>query len=226
MLYRFVGAAGRVFIQLQHIVVDGELENREAAAKVRAQGRRIIYAFWHGRILAPIWTHRNRNIGILISESRDGEYVARIARQLGFYVIRGSTTHGAEDAFRKLLAAIKDGHDVAITPDGPTGPKYEVKKGIVYLARQSGAAILPVGIASDRYRQLASWDEFRVLLPGAYVLARYGEPIIVPERANKFKMEDIRKGLEDTLNALTADVESRVREAGRTSHTRVRHQGE
>ena len=226
LLYRFVGVAGKAFINVMRILVDGELENREAADRVRAQGRRVIYAFWHGRILVPIWTHRDSNIGILVSQGRDGEYVARIADKLGFHVIRGSTTRGAEEGFRMLLSALEQGHDVAITPDGPTGPRYQVKKGIVYLARASGAAILPVGIAADRYRQLASWDEFRVLLPGAYALARYGDPIIVPEHANKFDMEDIRAGLETTLNALTADVESRVHSARTTRHARTRYQGE
>ena len=226
LLYRTVGSAGKAFVHLMRVFVDGELENREAADRVRARGRRVIYAFWHGRLLVPIWTHRGSRIGILISQSRDGEYVARIADKLGFHVIRGSTTRGAEGGFRTLLSAIQEGYDVAITPDGPTGPKYQVKKGIVHLARASGAAILPVGIAADRYKQLASWDEFRVLLPGAYALARYGDPIIVPEHANKFDMEDIRAGLENTLNALTADVESRVHSARMTRHARTRYQGE
>ena len=69
----------------------------------------------------------------------------------------------------------------------------------MYLARASGAVIVPVGMAVDRYKQLASWDEFRVILPGAYVLAKYGEPIAVPERSSKQDMEVIRQELEMTL---------------------------
>jgi hypothetical protein len=224
--YRLVGAIGKAFMYAICALGDGELENHEFAARIRGGGRRVIYAFWHGRMLVPVWTHRDSNIGILISRSRDGEYVARVAGALGFHVVRGSSTRGAEEGFRLLLDAINEGYDVAITPDGPTGPKYQVKRGIVHLARVSGAAILPVGIAIDRYKQLASWDEFRVMLPGSYVLARYGEPIIVPEHANKPHMEETRRELEATLNELTRDVESRVAEARRTRHERIRHRGE
>lgn len=225
-LFRLVAIAGKALMHFIRAAVTGELENREVATRVRASGRRIIYAFWHNRLMIPIITHRNRGIGILISSSRDGEYVARIAGKLGFHVIRGSTTRGGEEGFRKLVTAIDEGHDVAITPDGPTGPVYEVKKGIVYLARASGAAIIPVGMTADRYKALASWDSFRVLLPGAYVLARYGEPIIVPEHANKHEMEAIRARLEADLKVLNADVESRVREARLTRGSRPRYQGE
>jgi len=226
MKYRLAGSLGKAFLNFICAISDGELENREAADRIRATGRKIVYAFWHGRLMIPVWTHRNRDIAVLVSQSRDGEYVARVARAMGFYVIRGSSTHGAEEGFRLLLDALAAGHDVAVTPDGPTGPKYEVKKGLVYLARAAGAAVLPVGIAVDRYRQLASWDEFRVMLPGSYVLARYGEGIYVPEHANKFQLEDIRQEVEAALNTLTTDVESRVADARRTKRTRTRYKGE
>jgi len=223
--YGFVGLAGSLFIRALAAACDGELENRDAPDRARKHGP-VIYAFWHGRLMVPVFTHRGRGIGILISRSDDGEYVARVASRLGFHVIRGSSTRGGEEGFRRLLLYLESGGDVAITPDGPTGPKYRVKKGIVYLARAAGAAIVPCGVAVDRYWQMGSWDEFRVLKPGAYVLARFGEPIYVPERSNKFDLEKIRAGLENTLNALTADVESRVHQARRTRHERRRWQGE
>jgi len=224
--FRLIGAAGKAFMYSLVACVDGEIENREIAHEIRRTGRRIIYAFWHGRIIAPIFSHRDRGVAILVSQSRDGEYVARIAKALGFYVVRGSSTRGGEEGFRLLVDAIRDGHDVAVTPDGPVGPKYEVKRGIVYLARASGAAILPIGIAIDRAKQFKSWDEFRLMLPGAYVLASYGEPVIVPERSNKFRMEEIRQELEVSLNALNRDVESRVLQARRTKRDRQRSRRE
>jgi len=224
--YRLAGYLGKALIAFLRVTSDGELENREVADRIRAEGHAVIYICWHNRLLIPVWTHRNRGVTILVSQSRDGEYVARVGEQLGFNVIRGSSTHGAEAGFRLLVDALESGNDVAITPDGPTGPKYEVKKGLISLARASGAAILPVGIAIDRYVTLASWDEFRVMIPGAYALARYGDPIYVPEHSNKYEMEEIRKKVEDTLNALNADCESRVAEARRTKRTRIRFQRE
>ena len=224
--YRIVGALARPIVFGLCALADGELENREVAHRLHAEGRRIIYAFWHGRMLVPVWTHRNSSVGILVSGSRDGEYGARAAKALGFHVVRGSSTHNAEEGFRALLRALEEGYDVAVTPDGPTGPKYEVKKGIIYLARAAGAAILPVGIAIDKYRQLGSWDEFRIFLPGSYILGRYGEPLMVPEHSSKLEMEAMRRRLEDELDALTRDVEARVAEAARTRHTRPRRQGE
>lgn len=224
--FRLVGIAGKLLYTALSLTNDGELENGEEAARGRAKGHPIIYAFWHGRLFVPVWTHRNRGIGILISQSKDGEYVARIADKFGFHCIRGSSTHGAEESFRLLADELQKGRDVAITPDGPTGPRYEVKKGLIYLARATNSAIIPVGVAIEKYIQLKSWDEFRVVLPFSYVLGRYGEAITVDERASKFEMEDIRKRVEDSLNALTADCEARVFEAKRTKHTRARQRFE
>ena len=223
--YGLAGVAGSLVVRALLAACDGELENRDAARRARERGP-VIYAFWHGRLMVPVFSHKRRGIGVLISQSDDGEYVARVADRLGFHVIRGSSTRGGEEGFRSLLEYLESGGDVAITPDGPTGPKYRVKKGIVYLARAAGASIVPCGVAIDRYWQMGSWDEFRVMKPGAYVLARFGEPIHVPEHFNKFELEGLRARVEDELNALTCDVESRVDDARRTRASRVRHQGE
>ncbi len=224
--YRLVGIAGSYFIRALARCCNGELENGDIPAQVRASGRPVIYAFWHGRLIVPSYTHRNSGVGILVSRSADGEYIARVAGRLGFHPIRGSSTRGAEEGFREMLEYLRSGGDVGITPDGPTGPRYKVKKGIVYLARAAGAGIVPCGVAIDRYWQFGSWDEFRVMKPGAYVLARFGGPIFVPERSSKQRMETTRVALEEMLNALTADVESRVAEARCSRAERPRRQGE
>ena len=106
MKYGLVGVAGKAFINTLAAFCDGELENRDIAHRVRAEGRQIIYAFWHGRLMVPLWTHRNSNVGILISRSRDGEYVARVAEKMGFHVIRGSSTRGAAESFSLLHEAL------------------------------------------------------------------------------------------------------------------------
>jgi lysophospholipid acyltransferase (LPLAT)-like uncharacterized protein len=224
--YRLVAVLGKALYTALSLTTDGELENRDATAPARAAGHPIIYAFWHGRLFVPLWTHRNRGIGILISQSKDGEYVARVANAFGFHTIRGSSTRGAEEGFRLLMDELEKGRDVAITPDGPVGPKYEVKKGLIFLARATNAAIVPVGMAIDRYKQLHSWDEFRIVLPFAYVLARYGDPIYVGEHSNKAEMEALRKQVEDELKRLTDDCEARVADARRTKRERKRHQCE
>ena len=226
MKFRLAGFLGEKFVRILSMTCDGELENREIPNNVRASGRPVIYAFWHGRLIVPTWTHRDRGLGILASQSSDGEYISRIIERLGCHVIRGSSSRGAAQSVRLLVDELRKGRDVGITPDGPRGPKYEVKKGIVYLAKASGAAIVPVGIAIDRYKQFASWDEFRLMLPGAYVLARFGEPIIVPEEAGKQQREEIRIQIEEAIRSLTADCEARVDEARRTKRERVRFQSE
>lgn len=224
--YRFVGLAGSLLVRALGASCDGELENREIPSRIRASGRPVIYAVWHGRLMAPVWTHRNRSLGLLVSRSADGEYLARVATKLGFHVIRGSSTRGGEEGFRLLLDELRAGRDVAITPDGPTGPRHEAKKGIVYLARVSGAAIVPTGLAIDRYHQFPSWDHFRVMLPGAYILARFGQPLLIPEKSSKHDLENYRLLLQDSLNSITADCESRVRSARQTRHLRPRYQVE
>lgn len=179
-----------------------------------AKGERIIVAFWHGRLLMIPFAHpgvyRARLATILISQHRDGEYITRIAHRFGLTVVRGSASRGGAQAFRQLVHTLREVQDVAITPDGPKGPRHRVKSGVIELSRLSAMPILPVAFGAWPRTILKSWDQFLIPHPfgrGVYV---WGEPIYVPSELTKADGEKFQELLADRLNAVTAEADSRA----------------
>ena len=113
-------------------------------------GRPILIAFWHGRQLMLPLAYRGRGLYILISEHRDGELIHRIARRFGFHAVRGSTTRGGIRALRQLARVGRSGVDLAITPDGPRGPRCVAQAGVVELAKLTGLPIVPLTFAASK----------------------------------------------------------------------------
>ena len=141
------------------------------------QGRNaFIFSLWHGQLLPLLWHHRGEGVLVLISEHQDGEIVAQAATSLGYGLIRGSTTRGAERALISLVRSLQAGREVAITPDGPRGPAKTFAPGALIAAQRSNAFILPVAAAADRMWRLRSWDRFMIPKPFARVTVAYGRP--------------------------------------------------
>ncbi len=140
---------------------------------------RVIYAFWHGRMLVPLFTHRRRRISILISQHADGEIISRATRILGYEPVRGSTTRGGARGLLAMLRKANSGRSLAITPDGPRGPRFIFQPGAVKLAQLTGFPILPVGIGVERKIVLSSWDQFFIPYPFTRCVYVFGEPIRV-----------------------------------------------
>ena len=150
--------------------------NGEAVRNLRASELPFIFALWHGHLLPLLWHHRDEGVKVLISEHRDGELVARAAESLGYGLIRGSTTRGADRALISLVRELQAGHEVAITPDGPKGPAGKFAPGALIAAQRSGSFILPVAASASRSWRLKSWDKFMIPKPFARVTVAYGPP--------------------------------------------------
>jgi hypothetical protein len=178
-----------------------------------AAGERCIFAFWHARLLALAYTHRHRGAVVLVSQHRDGELIARAVGHLGFRLARGSSTRGGDQAMRELLRAAEEGALIAVTPDGPRGPRERVKPGLVALASRSGRPIVPVAAASHPAWVLRSWDRFRVPKPFARVVVAYGEPIAIPPALSEEETERWRAVVEEALARHTAVFAARAGEA-------------
>lgn len=112
--------------------------------------RNYIVCFWHGRLLMMPFAKKGGGGKVLISRHRDGEFIARIVNYFGIGTVRGSYRKGSVSSLREILHDLKDNIDIAITPDGPKGPRFTVKKGIVELARLSGKALLPVSYGARK----------------------------------------------------------------------------
>jgi lysophospholipid acyltransferase (LPLAT)-like uncharacterized protein len=153
--------------------------NAAAVRDLRASRRPFIFSLWHGHLLPLLWFHKGEGVSILISEHRDGELIARTAQWLGYGLIRGSTTRGAERALLSLVRELESGREVAITPDGPRGPARRFAPGALIAAQRSGAPILPVAASANRAWRLGSWDRFVIPKPFARITIAYGDPTTV-----------------------------------------------
>ena len=176
-----------------------------------ARGERVILAFWHGRLLMMPFVYPGEPAAILISQHRDGEYIARIAERLGFTVVRGSATRGGSGAFKRMIQALRSGQNVAITPDGPKGPRARAKLGAVELARLSGAPLFPVAFSAYPARRLSSWDQFLIARPFARACYVWGEPLLVERETARPELGKAQEMLGERLNAVTREADALVR---------------
>lgn len=176
-----------------------------------AKGERVIFAFWHGRLLMMPFAYPGATATILISQHRDGEYITRIAERLGFAVERGSATRGGARAFRQLVHALKEGRDVVVTPDGPKGPPRRVKSGVVELSRLSGMPIVPAAFGAHPRIVLRSWDRFVIPYPGSRGVYVWGSPLYVPPNLSKVEAARFQSLLADRLDGVTSAADRLAR---------------
>jgi hypothetical protein len=170
-----------------------------------------LFVLWHESLLPLLWRHRNQGIAIVVSEARDGEYLATYAESIGYRLVRGSSTRGAARALLGAVRELEAGHPVAFTPDGPRGPRRELKQGVVAAAQRAAVRILPIHADADRAWRFASWDRFMLPKPFARVRVAYGEPFLVGPGT-----EGLARGLEDTRIAMDSVVRIACREDGAT----------
>lgn len=138
-----------------------------------------LFMCWHECLLPLLWRHRRQSIAIVVSEAREGQYLANFGERLGYRLVRGSSTRGATRALLGAVRELKAGRSVAFTPDGPRGPRRELKPGVVAAAQRGGGSIVPIHAAADRAWRLRSWDRFVVPKPFARIRIAYGVPFKV-----------------------------------------------
>jgi lysophospholipid acyltransferase (LPLAT)-like uncharacterized protein len=133
-----------MFLMLLRSTLRVEQVNREQMEDVRKKAGNVIACFWHGRLLLMPFAVKGVKAKVLISRHRDGEFIARVIRFFGLDTVRGSHRKGGVTSIREMIASIREGWNIAITPDGPKGPKEKIKEGLVELARISQRPIVPV----------------------------------------------------------------------------------
>ena len=144
------------------------------------QARRAhVFLLWHEALLPLLWQHRRQGIAIVVSEAREGQYLADLGTVLGYRTVRGSSTRGASRALLGAVRELREGRAVAFTPDGPRGPRRELKPGVVAAAQRGGGIIVPIHAEASRAWRLHSWDRFMIPQPAARVTIRYGRPFEV-----------------------------------------------
>lgn len=164
----------------------------------------VLLAFWHGRMLCFVHLYRRTRLTVLVSHSKDGEFISQVLRRFGIHATRGSSSRGGARGLLEIVKRVRRGYHVACTPDGPRGPRYQVQPGIVAIAKQTGAPILPVTYSAQWKKVLGSWDGFVIPLPFSRVVVVYGEPIYVPPGAAAATLHAKRQEVEASLQRITA----------------------
>jgi lysophospholipid acyltransferase (LPLAT)-like uncharacterized protein len=194
---RFALAWGWLLLLGLRALVRVEYEGRQHFLGLKREGASVLIAVWHGRILLPILVHRNEGIVPLISLSRDGEMISRTVEKLGYRSVRGSSSKRSQEALAEMIAALSvPGTVGAIMPDGPRGPRHSMKSGVIRMARESGAVILPMSFRAKRPLEFRSWDRFNAWKPLTRAIVVYGEPIrLDPEGDFAVQREAVRQAL-------------------------------
>ena len=170
-----------------------------------------IFCCWHNKLfLGPHLLPRNRVINALQSSHSDGMITSLAFKYLGMNVILGSSKRGGMQAFRKMVKCIKLGESVAITPDGPKGPKEKVKEGIIKLAQITETSIIPLVWTTNKFKLINSWDNFVIPYPFSKGVYSFGKPIYVKKQINEYELETARKNLENEIKRLTKEVENKL----------------
>jgi lysophospholipid acyltransferase (LPLAT)-like uncharacterized protein len=167
----------------------------------------VIFCLWHNRLATAMVVYRrhHRRIAALVSASRDGALLAAVLGRFGVEQVRGSTSRRGPQALLELMSRAQMGFDLALTPDGPKGPRYVVQPGVIALAQLTGMPIIPVTCNARRKICLKSWDAFQIPLPFSRCDLILDEPIHVAREADAPEREARRQQLETSLRQSSRD---------------------
>lgn len=197
----------RRLVQVYLLTCTCELVAPPEVEKLMASGPPVIFTTWHCHLLSPLFfAHRVRGaqlpMVLMASPSRDGKFIAEVARGLGFIVLLGSRRKGGVRTLRQMESWFLQGHSCGMIADGSRGPARVAQKGPLYLARETRCPILPVAVAARRKVTFDTWDRFELPLPGSRLALLVGEPLRVRPDDRGPALEARRQELESRLNQL------------------------
>jgi len=188
-LQRFIGLTSRF-----------RIFKNEQYEEIFKNKKPYIYSIWHTNVLYSPYLHRNKNVAVLISESKDGDFINQVVHRFGNSSIRGSSSKGGSKALKAMIQHLKKGLPAAFTPDGPRGPALIVQPGIIAAAQVTQVPIVPFHYECSRQWILEkAWDKHRVPKPFTTFVVSYGEPIYVPRELNEVEFENMRLKVEEAM---------------------------
>lgn len=206
-----LGGLAALLIKLISFTIRWERKGFTDPRLTQANSEPIILAFWHGRMLMAVSgyralrRYRHRKGYMLISRHGDGRIIAAAIRLLGIHSVAGSSSRGGLAAVRELVRRSREGADIGITPDGPKGPRYVCKEGVVSLGLLSGLPIYPFSYSTKHCWRLKSWDGMIIPRPFSQGVAIFGAPIQVDQAAD---LEEVRLRIQEALHAITAEADN------------------
>lgn len=208
--HRALGRAAGVLIDALMASTRFEVQRGEILEELQDRDQPVIFVLWHGRLLPLTYYHRARGIVAMVSRSGDGEYITGVLDHWGYDTVRGSSSRGGTAALRELVRHGRVGRSLAVTPDGPRGPRQTMKPGALIASQLTGLPLLPLAAGTRRAWWTRSWDRFLVPKPFATIHVAYGEPVHVPRKADPAEIERLARVVESQLNQLVAEVDARA----------------
>lgn len=200
------------FVRLYFHLCPKEYFGCEVDQQLLRQGEHPIYPTWHRSVLAGAHHFRDRDLCVMVSQSSDGQLLADTLKHLGAVTPRGSSRRGGSDALDEMISVVSEGHVSTLALDGPTGPPYEAKAGIIKLASASGAPLLPVIWDADHAHEFNSWDRTIMPLPFSRIVCVMDrEPIRVPAVLTRDEFEACRQRVEERLGILAYQARTYVK---------------
>jgi lysophospholipid acyltransferase (LPLAT)-like uncharacterized protein len=176
--------------------------------------RPVVLVAWHRGLLVAAYALRDRGLWVPLSLSRDGDRAESLLLRLGFARSpRGSSSRGGSGLLREMIRRVRAGESGGVLPDGPRGPAFDAKPGVLALAAATGVPIVPVGIAAAPAGRFGSWDRALLPLPFARVRLRYGDALELPNKADAAALEATRRQLTDELDQLDREAEDDLKRA-------------
>lgn len=202
--YKFYGYLIYLILKLISLTLKIKIINNY---NVDGKKDNYIFAFWHNKLLGPSLAMKNfGKSAVLASPSKDGELISIPLEHFGFEVIRGSSDKNASASLRNLLKAVKKGYNIGTPVDGPKGPIYEVKPGLLYVAQKTQKYIVPTGTYyNKKWIFSKTWDKFELPKPFSKIIFIIGEPMAIGKNEN---IEDVSKILKEKINDLNLQAKN------------------
>ncbi len=184
-----------------------EKQNYEVIENLNSKNQNYVLAFWHGTMLLPWYLHGAPNFAALTSKSKDGDLLAKILKKWNYNVVRGSSSTGGDVALGIMVDYARNKYSIAITPDGPRGPRHKFKAGAVITAKKTKIPVVLAGVGFKRKKILSNWDKFEI--PYFFTTARivYSDPIYVDDNFTYEETSSIISECEEKLNKLQSQAQ-------------------
>jgi len=183
-----------------------ELKNKQLD-ELEKKNKNYVLAFWHGTMLLPWYLKRDKQFYTIISKSNDGEILTRVLKSWNYNVKRGSSSNGGSEVLTTLIEKTKTGSSIAITPDGPKGPKKKLKAGAVIIAKKANVPLVLLGIGLRKKKELKSWDKFQIPYPFTKIFAVYSKPIFIDKDLSYEETDNMINKVSEKLNSLQKQAE-------------------
>ena len=182
--------------------------NKEVLSDLKDKNQNFIIAFWHGKMLLPWFMFRDTNASAIVSTSKDGGILTNILNKWNYNVQRGSSSKGGKEVLENLLTEADNKKNILITPDGPKGPIYKMKAGVVIVAKKSGIPIILAGVYNYKKMKLKSWDQFEIPWFFSKSVIKYSQPYFVDKELSYEETDGMIKFVESELIQLENNLEN------------------